>query len=241
MGALEQITQLKGQGVPENQIIENLRQQGVSPKEITDALAQSQIKNAVAGENQGQTQGMEPSIMGTPPVPGEEVAPQGEQSLAPPKNGQEQFQPLAQETNLAPSSTQGQASQDQYQGYYPQEGYYEEYQGQESGSTDTMIEIAEQVFAEKIQNMQKQLQETIEFKKLAENKIQDMNDRLKRIENGMDRLQLEILGKIGSYGDSIQGIKKEMSMMQDTFGKALKKSSTPAKTTKRKTTSKKKE
>ena len=37
----------------------------------------------------------------------------------------------------------------------------------------------------------------------------------------MDKLQLAILNKIGSYGKTLESIKKEMSMMQDSFGKAL--------------------
>ena len=45
MGVLEQITQMKNQGIPDQEIVSNLQEQGVSPREINDALSQSQIKN----------------------------------------------------------------------------------------------------------------------------------------------------------------------------------------------------
>ena len=239
MAVLEQITQMKNQGIPENQIIESLRQQGVSPKQITDALSQSQIKSAVAGEPPApQAEGMQPSIMnqGTPPVPGQEVAP----PLPPPPG-----QTYSAQTQEVPQGVPAQAEQYQAptqtytdQGYYPQEGYYDDY-SQGSTGTDTIIEVSEQVFSEKSQKMQKQIREISEFKTIAETKIEIMDERLKRIEKSIDNLQTELLGKVGSYSDTLSGIEKEMSMMQDSFGKTMKKMSSPTKRTRKKTSKKK--
>ena len=44
---------------------------------------------------------------------------------------------------------------------------------------------------------------------------------MKKIENIIEQLQATILGKIGSYGESIDDIKNEMGMMQESFSKAL--------------------
>ena len=41
----------------------------------------------------------------------------------------------------------------------------------------------------------------------------------------MDKLQLAILDKVGSYGKNLDIVKKEMQMMQDSFGKVMKKNS----------------
>ena len=38
MGILEQVTNLKKQGVPDNKIVSDLSQQGISPNEISNAL-----------------------------------------------------------------------------------------------------------------------------------------------------------------------------------------------------------
>ena len=48
MGTLDQITKMKKQGIAEEEIVNNLTQQGISPREINDALRQSQIKSAVS-------------------------------------------------------------------------------------------------------------------------------------------------------------------------------------------------
>ena len=104
--------------------------------------------------------------------------------------------------------------------YYPQEGYDQDYYS-EGDETDTIIEISEQVFSEKIRKIQKQMGELNEFKTLAETKLNNATTRLKRIENSIDKLQIAILEKIGSYGTGLDSIKKEMSMMQDSFSKTL--------------------
>ena len=69
--------------------------------------------------------------------------------------------------------------------------------------------------------MQKQIEELNEFKTLGQTKIETISERLKRIETTIDKLQISILNKIGSYGTNIDNIKKEMSMMQDSFGKVV--------------------
>ena len=56
---------------------------------------------------------------------------------------------------------------------------------------------------------------------LTQTKIDNIADRLKRIEATIDKLQMTILEKIGSYGNNLESIKKEMAMMQDSFGKVV--------------------
>ena len=51
MSVLEQITQMKNQGVPDDDIVKQLQEQGISPKAINDALNQAEIKKAVSNEN----------------------------------------------------------------------------------------------------------------------------------------------------------------------------------------------
>ena len=49
----------------------------------------------------------------------------------------------------------------------------------------------------------------------------NFNDFYKRIENIIDKLQISILEKVGSYGKNLENTKKEMSMMQDSFRKVM--------------------
>src|SRR3989339_266619 len=196
MGVLEQVMQMQSQGFQEQDIISQLQQQGVTPKEISDAFNQSQIKNAIS--SQGFEENMQPSIMQQEENPQQQNYYPQNQAYAP----QEAYQP--------PQPTQE---------YYPhQQQGYENYGG---GTTDTMMEIAEQVFFEKNKKITKQIEKFIEFQTIAQSQIISTMERLVRIENMIDKLQLAILDKVGSYANNLDQIKKEMSMMQDSFGKVV--------------------
>ena len=72
-----------------------------------------------------------------------------------------------------------------------------------------------------MQKMQKQVEEFSEFRALAESKIENLSERTKRMETMIDKLQIAILEKIGSYGGKLDSVKKEMSMMQESFSKII--------------------
>jgi hypothetical protein len=198
MSVLDQIMQMKGQGISDEEIVGQLAQQGISPKEINDALKQAQIKNAVSYDDEQ----LQPSIA------------QGGEAPAPSQNyGTQEYQP--QEAY----QQQPEASQQQYyaaEGGGQQQGY-----APEGVNTDTVMEIADQVFSDKIKKIQKQVDTTSETTNLLQTKTDNISERLKKIESIIDRLQMSILDKIGSYGDNLENIKNEMSMMQDSFTKMV--------------------
>ena len=197
---------MKNQGIPDEEIVTKLQEQRVSPKEINDAMNQAKIKNAVS-----DTEGIQPSIMKSPQTP------TGNEYVYLP-----QTQESEQETYIPQSENVEQATYPPKPGYqqeyYPQEGY-DEYSSPAGTDTDTIIEIAEQVFSEKMQKVQKQLEKLNEFKTLSQVKINSTAERLKRIETIIDNLQISILDRVGAYGKNLDNIKKEMSMMQDSFRK----------------------
>ena len=190
MSILEEIMQMKNQGIADEKIVNTLQEQGVSPKEINDALSQAQIKSAVS-----------------------DAEPPTEQASG---NYAPQTQEIPEQETYNPYPPQSSQPQEVYQ----QEGY-EDYAPSEGVDSSTMIEIAEQIFSEKTKKIQKQLEEINEFKTLAQTKIDNTSDRLKRIETTIDKLQIAILEKIGSYGKNLESIKKEMSMMQNSFKKII--------------------
>lgn len=205
MTALEQIMQLKNQGMTEDQIINTLQQQGISPNEINTSLSQAEIKNAVTGEQpiHGQAPTQETYAPAQTPITQEVPAP-----------GQDQYAQAP-----AQPAAQGYAPQEEY---YPQEGYNQGYAPQGGGfDSNTIMEIAEQVFAEKTKKIETQLSELNEFKTMTQTKVKNIDERLKKIETIIDKLQITILEKVGSYGQNLGEIKKEMGMMQDSFGKMI--------------------
>jgi hypothetical protein len=206
MGNLDTVINMKRQGIPEQEIINQLSQQGVSPFEISNALKQAEIKNAVSGYSDEEGDDMQPSIMprGEAPAQSPRGVPQ-EEAYQPQEYAQESYAPATQEQ--------------QY--YAPETGAgYSEY-AQQGMNTDTMMEIADQVFSEKMKKPQKIIEATSEAAILLQNKFENLSERLKKIETLIDKLQIAILEKVGSYGTTLGEVKKEMSMMQDSFSKVI--------------------
>ena len=185
MGILDQIANMRNQGISDEEIISRLQERGITPQAINDALNQAEIKKAVSNDYQG--------------------------APAPSQYPQEQEEYSPQQEN--PQYSQ--------QEYYPQQNYEQQYSPSGGFDSSTIIEISEKVFSEKTQKMQKQLKEIAEFKALAESQINSISDRLKRIETMIDKLHVAILEKVGSYGNGLENVQKEMRMMQDSFGKMV--------------------
>lgn len=118
-----------------------------------------------------------------------------------------------------PPIQEQQQGQGAYQDYGA-EGYgqYNDYGG--GISADTIAEIAEQTIAERMTKVREILEDAMDFKTTAESKLADLNERLKRIESTIDRLQLSILQKVGEYITNTEDIKKELQENQKSF-KAL--------------------
>jgi len=204
MSILDEIMQMKNQGKNEEEIVSTLREKGITPGQINDAINQSKIKSAVTNEQENPQETMRDENL---------YAPQPQEEY------EGSYEPQQPQADYQPE-----------QAYSPQENYETYSQGTD---TDTIMEIAEHVFFEKIKEIQKQVEIMTEFKNLNQAKTENIDERLKRIESTIDKLQGAILEKIGEYGNNLQSIKNEMSMMQDSFGKVMKKQSTPQ-TTKKK-------
>jgi hypothetical protein len=234
MGVLDQVMDLKSQGASDYEISRRLREQGVSPGDINDAFAKAQIKSAVT--DTGSTDGMQPSILGSEeeperlPLEGLEGGTLSDEDLTPPKPGGYPMQMAMPVTKEMYGEQEVYSPQEMYspqaqyaQAQPQQEGYeYAQYQPSvSSGDTDTIIEVAEQVFFEKNKPLQKKLDDMSEFKTLVQTKVDNISDRLRRMESIIDKLQASILEKIGSYGSGLETVRKEMGMMQESFGKVV--------------------
>ena len=192
MTILEEVSGMRSQGISEEDIIKKLQDQGVSPKSINDALDQEKIKKAVSSEDEYEPSPLQPQKM--------------QRSI----NTQE----IPDEQMYYPQPEEEYSPQDYSQ-------YQEDSTYTQGFDTNTIIEISEQVFSEKIQKIQNQVDNFSEFKTLFETRIENLSLRIKRIESITDKLQAAILEKIGSYGSNLESIKKEMTMMQDSFGKMI--------------------
>lgn len=249
MGIIDQVTGLQKRGATEQQIINQMEEEGYSPKEIKDALNTAQIKGAVSKESEEGE--MQPSIMSRnrkketgkkgyydddldAPKPLGSMS-RDKKSLSKTREIDSEFSNANQEQEsdevYEPMPQYSQYPQEN-QGYgYEEAGYnyppQEEYQGYSYTDTDTMIEVSEQVFAEKLKPHLKKIEGAIEFKTLAETKLENLSDRLSRIEAQIDKLQAAILEKVGDYGRGLEGVKKEIGMIEESFGKIVRKLEKP--------------
>lgn len=201
MTDITRIIQMQQQGMSDSDIVSALRNEGVSPKEISDSLAQAKIKIAV---NQ-------------------------EPNYAP--SYQESYSSAPQETQYAEPQPQQQyqqeyAPQPQYTEYSGQQQYIDQNQQQYSYdqgqmSVETISEIVERILSEKLKEINMKVKQTSDFKIRAEEDLRDLKERLKRIESNIDTLQRTIIGKVGEFGQSTTLIHKDLENLHGTVSKLM--------------------
>jgi DNA-binding FrmR family transcriptional regulator len=209
MGTLEEVKRMQQEGKSDREIISVLQQQRTSMDEIQEALAQSKIKQAVSNEFEysqnyqeapadiqmtrqvQQNPGMEPSLLGS--------------------ENSEQPQEESHETQQNPA-------QQIYQDAYPE---YSSYGSSSSFSADTISEIAEQAVVEKLSSIRNKMDSILDTKTILDSKISSLDERLKRLEKMIDRIQLSVLQRVGEYVSNVEDIKREMVETQKSFKSLL--------------------
>jgi len=109
----------------------------------------------------------------------------------------------------------------QYSDQYLQQDPQQQYQGYSQYSTDTISDVAEQIVLEKITPLRNEMEKVIDFKNSTSSQISSIDERLKRIEKIIEKIQLSILQKVGDYGQNIDDIKSELIQTQKSFKSLL--------------------
>jgi hypothetical protein len=242
MATLDRVLEMQQKGVSEVDISQQLQNEGVSTKEITDSLAQAKVKAAVSPPEQlpGQVPGqMPPPAQGmpqeAPQAGGQAPAPAMQQSImqqAPSPQDMSQMPAPTQELPVGQPGQQGlpelqaPSPQDMGQGgYYPEtsQGYSDQgyYAPAPAMDTDTISEIADQVVSEKFSEFSKKTGDIVGFKNSIQDQVDDIDERLKRIESSIDKLQQAVVGKIGEFGESTAAIRKDVAALHDTTSKLM--------------------
>jgi hypothetical protein len=196
---VNRVVQMQQQGMSDNDIVTTLKNEGVSPKDISDSLAQAKIKMAVSQEE---------------PMTADNQAQQ---------YAEQQYVP--QEQQYVPQTQQYAPQEQQYaypeQGQYaPQEQQYA-YPEQNSMSIETMTEIIDRIIAEKLKEINQKIKPVIDFKNKAEEDIADLKERVKRMESMSDALQKAVIGKIGEFGQSTSMIHQDLENLHGTVSKLM--------------------
>ncbi|MEK6933804.1 MAG: hypothetical protein AABW75_02930 [Nanoarchaeota archaeon] len=233
MGILEEIRKMQQEGHTEQDIIDSLAERGVPYSEINNSLSQTKIKNAVNAPSvvedsssimpqeppmtqiMSQSQGMQPSVLATETQEAKRAKQQSQQAAQQAEQSQEAQQP---QQEFASSSYPEEQQQPNYnQQEYSQYPVYQQY----GAEADAISEIAEQVLIEKISPLKNKIEAVLDLKSVFEAKINFIDERLKRIEKIIDRLELSILQKVGSYVQNVEDIKSELVETQKSFKSLL--------------------
>ncbi|PIN93005.1 hypothetical protein COU54_04605 [Candidatus Pacearchaeota archaeon CG10_big_fil_rev_8_21_14_0_10_31_24] len=214
MTAKDEINRMQAEGKSDAEIVNALKSLGYSQQEIYDSLGQSKIKSAVSGSQERQPKSFEPQNSSATTESSEGMQP----SLLNPQS--------APETNYSQGNSPGaEEYQENYTQYqeptnYQQNAPQQQYNYQDtsySPGTDTIAEISEQIVNEKLHNLKQDIEKIIDFKNSIDSKIEHLDERLKRIEKILDKLQLSILQKVGEYMSNVSDLKTELQETQKSF------------------------
>lgn len=203
MALLERINSMRQTGMSDTQIFEALKEEGVSAKETSEALSQLKIKSAIATNDEE----LQPSIMAQHQEPPPIYQQQAQEQYAPQQN----YQPYSQE--YAPDS-QAYGSDQQYA--QTDQAYYAP-----AMDLETIREIAKQEAEEAVKKVKEETEELVKFKSELSFEIQNIDNRLQRVEGLMQEIQTSIIRKMGEYGESVNSIAEDLKATQDSFSKML--------------------
>ncbi|MBU3923692.1 MAG: hypothetical protein KJ592_02140 [Nanoarchaeota archaeon] len=216
MEILERIMQMQNQGISDAEISTQLQNEGVSPSQINDSLNQAKVKNAVSPPENIPKQTMSESITERQPQAPEfqnqeTYSQQPSPEIYPP---QTQYQSYEYQQ---PNQQQEQYYQETPQAYSPQDYY----SPQAGTSTETISEIAEQVIIEKLNEYKTKVGDIASFKNTVQDRIINIDDRLKRIESVIDNLQQAVVGKIGEFGETNAAIHQDLNNLHGTVSNLM--------------------
>ena len=226
MANLDKIIKMQGDGLTDLQIIEVLRNEGISPREITNLLSQARIKAVVKNEENMEVEYPEHPKMQKSIMPREESEENFSQTQGTREDISQEYQEKTPDE--IPSSYNSSTEPEQYDqnaGYqdYPATGENQEYSEYipQNADIETISDIAEQIIEEKTEKLKKQISSLSSFKEDIGMKVETINERLDKLEKNFSDLQIAIIGKIGDYGKDINDISKEMKMTQTSFAKVI--------------------
>jgi len=94
-------------------------------------------------------------------------------------------------------------------------------QQQQRIDTETIEEISEEIINEKWSEFKTKIGDIAEWKLYMEGRTKGIDDRLKRLELSIDKLQAALLGKVQEYGQNIKDLGAEVQSLESAFSKVL--------------------
>ncbi|MBC8444402.1 hypothetical protein H8D83_02335 [Candidatus Woesearchaeota archaeon] len=189
----DQVINLRGQGLTDNQVIQALQKDGFASDQIFNAMSQADIKGGIESA----------------PTP---IAPEAGGTLPPPPGA-----PQEQGINMPPPPQEMPMSAPPAQGYAPTPGY-----GWGTGSgTERIEEIAEAIIDEKWNVLVKDINKIVEWKDEMDSKITTVEGQVNDLKEDFDKLHKAIISKIDEYDKNLTDVGSEIKAMNQVFEKVL--------------------
>lgn len=232
---VQEVLTMKGQGLTNNQVIQNLQREGYKSHQIFDAMNQADLYLVQSTSQSGGQPAQEPMPSVSEPEmspyyekgaqPWPESSPGFEQPR-PPQVGAEETMFPSQQRPAEPQSPfdEGQAfglsSSGSFGGGAPAA---EEVLagGGGDGELDRIEEVVEAIIDEKWSELMKHIQKVLEWKERVDSRIVEMENKFKNLEVQFDKLNENIIGKISEYDQNIRDVGSEIKGMEKVFQKII--------------------
>lgn len=189
---VQHVVTMRGQGMSNNQIIQNLQRFGYAIDQINNALNQADIK------------------VGMYPAQPSFAGPAGASaSVSPPSGfGPGPAQPMPPMTQSRPS-------------FSPSPSSGPELSEELSERDERMHEIAESIIEEKWNEFVDSINRIIEWKDSIETRVTKVEQQLADLRGSFDKLHEGVLGKLGDYDKGISTVTVEIKALEKVFQKIL--------------------
>ncbi len=241
---VQEVVNMKNQGLTNNQIIQNLQREGYKSHQIFDAMNQADLhlsqgaggapaeaapqQPAAAPPQQSPADPqVSPYYQNDPaqPWPGSEQQPPQQQAAPPQQPPQQPHDPFSVPVDKVPPAEDpllGQPGMGQQQQPAPAAPMTAPLTGPaEEDSVDRIEEVAEAIIDEKWSELMKHIQKVIDWKGRVDSRIVEMENKFKGLEAQFDKLHESIIGKIEEYDENIRDVGTEMKGMEKVFQKII--------------------
>ena len=218
---INEIIQMRQQGISNNQVIQNMQRNGYSNTQIFDAMNQVDTKVAV--------EGLQPVTNSPPPM----SAGQDLFSQPPMEQEQQSSFPAVQQTN-EPSSqvfSDDNAQTMQFDSSSPSDSFQTTNVAQEQPREtvqdifqDNQVkieELVETIIEEKWEELLRDVNKIINWKNKVESRVSEIEMRIDHLKESFSDLQKAIVGKVGEYDKHIMEVGSEIKAMERVFSKVL--------------------
>lgn len=193
---INDILQMKQQGLSNNQIIQNLQRAGYTNTQIFDSMNQADTKMAV--------EGAQPGVLQQAPV----------QEPQPPQQPQPSPQMFTQPPSDIPSNTFTNPSPTPSSTRDLSPGSY-------SDSSVKTEELVEAIIEEKWSELIKDVNKIVEWKNKMESKISELEIQLETLKDSFSDLNKAVVGKVNDYDKHILEVGSDIKAMEKVFSKVL--------------------